>query len=94
MGVNMNVANGSISEISPYFPSKAKGDFDVTSDIKTILSPLFWFDLCRPGTACRNPCSIIFSVFPFDSIANTRFDHSNLERVSFGIIDWRLFSES
>lgn len=41
MAVNMNVANGTISEISPYFQSKAKGDFDVLGDIKTILSPLF-----------------------------------------------------
>jgi hypothetical protein len=41
MSITMNVSNGTISEISPYFASKAKGDFDVTGDINKILSPLF-----------------------------------------------------
>ena len=41
MGLTMQIGNGSISEISPYFASKAKGDFDAQGDIKKILSPLF-----------------------------------------------------
>lgn len=41
MSVTMNVSNGTISEISPYFASKAKGDFDVEGDVHKILSPLF-----------------------------------------------------
>lgn len=41
MGLVMNIGNGTISEITPYFASTAKGDFDVTADVKKILSPLF-----------------------------------------------------
>lgn len=41
MSITMNVSNGTISEISPYFASTAKGDFDVVKDIHKMLSPLF-----------------------------------------------------
>jgi len=37
----MSVSNGTISEISPCFASKANGDFDVTKDVRKLLSPLF-----------------------------------------------------
>ena len=39
--LQMSVSNGSITEISPYFPSVANGDFDVAKDIHKVLSPLF-----------------------------------------------------
>lgn len=41
MSITMNVSNGTMSEISPYYSSKANGDFDVSKDIHSILSPLF-----------------------------------------------------
>lgn len=41
MQLTMNVSNGTISEISPYFASTAKGDYDVEKDVHKVLSPLF-----------------------------------------------------
>lgn len=40
MSITMNITNGAIREIVPYYKSVAKGDFDVVEDIRKLLSPL------------------------------------------------------
>ena len=41
MGLTMTVSNGTMSEISPYFSSNAKGDFDVEKEMEKLLLPVF-----------------------------------------------------